>query len=109
MKKAFIGLSIGALAGIIDVIPMIVMDLTWDANLAAFSMWVIVGLFISVVDVKLNSFAKGILTAYLVLFPSAILIGWKEPQSLIPIVVMTTILGGLSGFFIDLVIKRKKL
>ena len=109
MKKALIGLTFGAIAGIIDVIPMIFMNLTWDANLSAFSMWVIVGLFISLVDMKLKSFVKGILTAYLVLFPCAILIGWKEPQSLIPILIMTTILGGLLGFVIDLVVKRKKL
>jgi hypothetical protein len=109
MKKALIGLTFGAIAGIIDVIPMIVMNLTWDANLSAFSMWVIVGLFISLLELKLNSFVKGILTAYLVLFPSAILIGWKEPQSLIPILIMTTILGGLLGFVINLMIKRKKL
>ncbi len=101
MKKIIFGLAFGALAGIIDVIPMIVQNLTWDANLSAFFMWVIVGFFISMVDMKLKPILKGILIAYLILFPSAILIGWKEPISLIPIIIMTTILGGLLGITLN--------
>lgn len=100
MKKYMIGLIGGMVAGVIDVIPMIIQDLTWDANVAAFSMWVVIGLFISVIDIKMNSIIKGIIIACLVLLPSAILIGWKEPVSLIPIITITVILGGLLGFFI---------
>jgi hypothetical protein len=37
MKKNLIGIGIGAIAGIIDVIPMIFMKLTWDANFSALS------------------------------------------------------------------------
>jgi hypothetical protein len=32
-KKILIGLAIGIEAGIIDVIPKIIQNLTWDANL----------------------------------------------------------------------------
>ena len=39
--------------------------------------------------------------AFLVLLPSAILIGWQEPVALIPITIMTLILGSLLGIFID--------
>ena len=34
MKKILIGLGIGAIIGIIDVIPMIIQNLTWDANIS---------------------------------------------------------------------------
>ena len=44
----------------------------------------------------------------MVLAPSAILIGWKEPISLIPIFVMTTILGSISGIIINKILKNKK-
>jgi len=47
------------------------------------------------------------LTAFLVLLPTAILIGWKEPVSLIPIAIMTTILGGLLGFLINKTLTKK--
>jgi hypothetical protein len=100
MKKIKIGILLGIVAGIIDVIPMIMQKLTWDANISAFSMWIVVGFLISTIDLKINSILKGILIAFLVLLPSAILIGWSEPFALIPIVIMTTILGGLLGFSI---------
>lgn len=37
MKKIKIGLLLGLVAGIIDVISMIIQDLTWDANISAFT------------------------------------------------------------------------
>ncbi len=75
--------------------------LTWDANISAFTMWIVVGFLIATIDLRMNSIIKGILIAFLVLLPTAILIGSKEPVSLIPIAIMTTILGGLLGFSIN--------
>jgi len=108
MKKIKIGIILGIVAGIIDVIPMIMQKLTWDANISAFTMWIVVGFLLSTIDLKLNSIIKGILIAFLVLLPTAILIGWKEPISLVPIIIMTTILGGLLGFSIKKVIGSKE-
>jgi len=105
MKK----IKTGILAGFIDVIPMIILKLTWDANLSAFIMWIVVGLLISTIDLKLNSIIKGILIAFLVLLSNAILIGSKEPFSLIPIIIMTNFLGGLLIFFINKIIGSSKL
>ncbi len=101
MKKAHLGLTLGILAGIIDVIPMIIQKLTWDANLLAFSLWVVSGFLISTSDIKIKGALKGMIISFLVLLPSAILIGWGEPLSLIPIFMMTLILGSGLGFFID--------
>ncbi|MGI6478238.1 MAG: hypothetical protein ACOX0M_02205 [Salinivirgaceae bacterium] len=107
MKKIKIGLLFGIIAGVIDVIPMIIQNLTWDANLSAFTMWIVVGFLIATIDLKINSVIKGILIAFLVLLPSAVLIGWKEPVSLVPIAIMTTILGGLLGFSINKTLTKK--
>lgn len=98
MKKIKLGLILGFVAGIIDVTPMIIQKLTWDANLSALTMWTIVGFFISTIDMKIHPVIKGILISFLALAPSAILIGWKEPFALIPITIMTIILGGVLGF-----------
>ena len=101
MKKQQIGILFGIVAGIIDVIPMVLQGLTWDANLSAFSLWLVSGFLISTINLRIKGFAKGIIVSFLVLLPSAILIGWKEPFSLIPIFIMTLILGSALGFFID--------
>jgi len=101
MKKIKIGILFGIIVGIIDVIPMIYQKLTWDANLSAFSLWVISGYLIANINNKSNSILKGIFISFLVLIPSAILIGWKEPFTLIPIFIMTSILGAILGCLID--------
>ena len=101
LSKIKIGIIFGIIAGIIDVIPMIFQKLTWDANLSAFSFWVITGFIISISNLKINSVLKGILISFLLLLPLAILIGWKQPASLIPIFVMTLILGSLLGYLIN--------
>ena len=108
MKKHVIGIGLGAVAGIIDVIPMVFMKLTWDANFSAFSMWVVIGFLISTSAVRINRLLKGLLISFLVLLPSAVLIGWTDPMSLFPIILMTTILGALLGLFIDIVINKKQ-
>ena len=101
MKKIVSGLSIGIVAGIVDVTPMILQKLTWDANLSAFSMWVIIGVLLQFVDFKIKGALKGILLSIMVITPIAILIGWQQPFTLIPVFIMTIILGSLSGYFTD--------
>ena len=92
---------LGAVAGVLDVIPMIVQGLSWDANLSAFLLWVINGFFISTSTLKMNPALKGVLISFLVLAPAAVLIGWNQPLSLIPIAAMTLILGAALGYMID--------
>jgi hypothetical protein len=106
MRKILIGIGLGSIAGIIDVIPMIFMNLTWDANISALLMWVIVGFFFSISSLKINGVLKGLIIAFLILLPSAILIGWSEPLSLIPIIIMTSLLGSVLGFSLDRIYKK---
>jgi len=101
MKKTQLGILLGIVAGIIDVVPMVFQKLSWDANLSAFSLWIISGFLIATTNLKIRGIAKGIVISFLVLLPAAILIGWKEPFSLIPISIMTLILGSALGFLID--------
>ena len=105
-RKILTGLLIGLAAGIIDVIPMIIQGLTWDANLAAFSMWIIIGFFLSVTNMKIKGVLKGLVISFLVLIPNLFIIGWKEPKSLIPIFIMTIILGSLAGFVYQKIVKE---
>ena len=105
-KKIITGLAIGLVAGIIDVIPMIIQKLTWDANLSAFSMWIIIGLFLSITSFKIKGILKGLIISFSVLLPNLFIIGWNEPLSLIPIIIMTLILGSLSGFIYQRIIKE---
>ena len=100
-KKIQTGILFGAIAGIIDSIPMALQGLSLDAILSAFSLWVVSGFLISTSALKIHWAAKGLLDSFLVLLPAAILIGWKEPVSLVPIAIMTLVLGSLLGYAIE--------
>ncbi len=101
MKKIHLGILFGTIAGIIDVIPMIIQKLTWDADLSAFFHWIIVGFFIAATNLQIKGAWKGLLISFLLLIPTAILISRQEPFSLIPMSVMTVILGLALGYTID--------
>jgi hypothetical protein len=106
MKKVILGIILGSLIGIIDVIPMVLQKLTWDANISAFLMWLVIGIFVSLYKFKIPIYIGSIITSFLVLLPCAIIIGWKEPFSLIPISVMTLLLSFILGLIMK-IIKHK--
>jgi len=101
MKKIYKGLFWGVVAGIIDVVPMILQKLPWNANLSAFSHWIIIGFIISTSSLKIISIFKGLLISILLLFPIAFIVGYQEPMSLIPMSIMTLILGCFLGWIIE--------
>ncbi len=97
-KKIMFGVGLGIIAGLIDLVPMIIQDLPWNANLSAFSMWVIIGFLVSVTELKINEILKSILIAFLVLFPNLFIIGIQNPISIFPIAIMTLLLSSILGF-----------
>jgi len=104
-KKITTGLLIGAIAGGIDLVPMLLQKLTWDANLSAFFLWVVTGFMVATSNLKINAALKGAVMALLCLLPGSFIIGWKEPLSLIPILIMTIVLGSLVGFIFHKLIR----
>ena len=99
------GIFLGVFAGIIDITPMIIQKLPIQSILSAFSMWVVLGFLINTSTLKITGALKGLLLSFLVLLPTAILIAQAEPASLIPIGIMTVILGVLLGFASDKLLK----
>ncbi|MFA6489847.1 MAG: hypothetical protein WCT52_04150 [Candidatus Micrarchaeia archaeon] len=95
------GVFFGALAGMIDVIPMVFQKLTWDANLSAFSMWVAAGIIISTSSLQMKGYLKGFLLSLLIAIPVLIIVGWNSPASLLPMGIAIVVLGSLLGHFID--------
>ena len=104
-KKIIKGVGLGVIAGLLDIIPMIMQGLPTHSILSAFSMWVVLGFLINTSTLEMNGVLKGLLLSFLVILPTAILIGQAEPVSLIPISIMTVILGSLLGFASDTFVK----
>lgn len=97
MKNYQLGLLLGACAGLIDLIPMFYQKLPFTADLSAFSLWIISGFLISTSNLKIKGIYKGMLISILVLTPTTFLVGGKQ---LIPIFIMTLILGSILGYSI---------
>jgi hypothetical protein len=97
-KKILIGVVLGIGAGVIDLVPMVLQGLTWDANLSAFFLWVVSGFMLATSNLQLPSLFKGIIISFLCLLPSVFIIGWDDPLTVLPIFIMTLILGSLLGF-----------
>jgi len=104
-RKIIMGTALGVIAGIIDITPMMIQKLPIHSILSAFSMWVVLGFLVNTSALKMNGVLKGLLLSFLVLLPTAILIAQGEPVSLIPISIMTVILGALLGFASDKIVK----
>jgi hypothetical protein len=100
MTKIIKGILVGAGAGVLDVLPMLAQKLPWDANLSAFCFWVVTGVVVATSNLNLRPVFKGVVLAFLILTPCVILIGWKEPISLIPIGIMTLLLGAGVGWLL---------
>ena len=98
MSKRIKFLITGVVVGIVDVVPMLLMKLTWDANISAFTMWVVISYLLYCNNQKYNQLIKSMVIAFLVLTPNAILIGWNNPINLVPVIIMTLLLSLLMGF-----------
>jgi len=101
MLKKYSGIIIGVVAGILDVIPMLIQKLPAEANLSAFVMWVVIGFVVSKINIGIKGAPKGIIMAIILIQPTAILIAAKEPQSLLPIGIATLLLGGFVGYAVE--------
>ena len=97
-KNILIGVLLGIGAGIIDLIPMMIQGLTWDANISAFLLWVVSGFILATSNLQLSPVIKGIVISFLCLLPSLPIIGWEDPIGLLPIFVMTLLLGAALGY-----------
>ncbi len=94
----------GTIIGILDVMPMVAKHMSIWANLSAFTHWIIVSLFIATANLNFltrNSIIKGILIAFLLLIPTALVIWPSDTTAIMPMSLSTLIFGGLLGWLLQ--------
>ncbi len=97
MTKLLVVLFIGFIAGIIDIIPMIIQKLDKYAIISAFVHWIVLAFLISYIVLPMPAWLKGLIIAELAALPILVLVWKDDPKSVIPIVIMSAILGLLVG------------
>ncbi len=98
MEKLIKSLLLGTAAGIIDVIPMVLQGLSWQANVSAILHWITLSIIITYARLPLNGWLSGISLGLLTGIPIAVLATETVPTSWIPILISSVVLGGLLGF-----------
>ena len=93
MNDILIALIIGIIAGIIDVIPMLIMKLNKFANLSAFSHWVVLGLIIPFVSWNIDPWLKGLIIGELAIIPTIFMVFTNDKKAIIPMIAMSALLG----------------
>jgi hypothetical protein len=102
MNEIIIALLIGTIAGIIDVVPMIIQKIDKYANLSAFIHWVVLGLIIPFVSWDIAPWLKGLIIAEISAVPILLIVAPKDQKAVIPISIMSAVLGvgvGLAGAY----------
>lgn len=97
MSKFIRAISIGVLAGVIDVVPMVLQKIDMYANASAFTHWVVMGIILSYLRTPLASWLQGLLIGELSVVPFILIVVKDSPGSVLPMVVMSAILGTLVG------------
>jgi len=97
MNNILVALAIGIVAGIIDVVPMIIQKLDRYACASAFVHWVALGLIIPFVDWDIQPWLKGMLIAVLSTLPVMIIVFPKDRKAIIPMTLFSSVLGALVG------------
>ena len=100
MNDFLIAILIGIVAGLIDVIPMIIMKLEKVANISAFTHYFVLGIVIPFVDWGLAPWITGVIISLLSALPIMIIVFPKDKKPLIPMTIFSIILGagiGLAG------------
>ncbi len=100
MNQFLISAIIGLVAGLIDVIPMIIQKLDKSSNLSAFIHYLALGLIIPFVNWELTPWAKGSLIAFLTSIPFMVLVFPKDKKAIVPMTIFSLIIGagiGIAG------------
>ena len=86
MRNILTALSIGTVAGIIDVVPMIIQKLDKYSCISAFVHWIVLALIIPYVCWDIQPWLKGVIIAELTAIPIMILVYPQDSKALIPII-----------------------
>ena len=105
MKKLAYALLFGAIAGIIDVLPMIAQGLNAYANWSAFAHWLVLGILMVYIQWSFKGWLKGLILAELTAIPILIIVSEDDPLGILPIVLMSAILGSILGWATERFIK----
>jgi len=107
VEKLVKALLLGTAAGILDVIPMLLQGLSWQANLSAFLHWLALGVIITFAKFPFAGWLSGLIIGTLTGIPIAVLTTATDATAWLPILASSVILGTTLGFMSEKLIQNQ--
>lgn len=101
MEKLIKSLLLGTAAGILDVIPMILLGLSWQANVSALLHWIALGVIITFARFPMAGWLSGLTVALLTGIPVAVLATATDHSAWLPILASSIVLGSMLGLLAE--------
>ncbi len=98
MSKLLIALLIGAAAGALDIIPMLLRKAPWHEVAVPFVHWLMLGVLIAYVQMPVHPALKGSIVAVMTTLPILISYSQTKPGAVLPILGISIVLGAVVGW-----------
>lgn len=101
MKKTFFIILIGLVLGIIDLIPLFIVNAPLFNMVSIIAFWLCTTLFISKTIFFKNSVINGLTVATLLMIPMALAVSASNPKDFLPMMFMAIVLGPIAGILLN--------
>ncbi len=98
MSKLLIALLIGAAAGALDTVPMLLRKAPWHEVAVPFVHWLMLGVLIAYVQMPVHPALKGSIVAAMTTLPILISYSQTKPGAVLPILGIGIVLGAAVGW-----------
>lgn len=97
MKDAWVVFSVGLVAGLLDLIPLVMVGAPWLNMVAIVVFWLVAVLFMAKTTLFANAWLNGLVVAVLIMLPLVLTVYTVNPKDFLPMLSMAVILGPLAG------------
>jgi hypothetical protein len=106
MRNALVIVIVGLAAGLLDLIPLVMVNAPLLNMVAIMVFWLVAVFFMAKVTLFRNPLLNGLTVAILIMLPVVMTVYTVNPKDFIPMLSMAVILGPLSGFAVSRGIKK---
>lgn len=107
MKDGIVILVVGLVAGLLDLIPLIMVKAPFLNMVSIVCFWLVAVLFMLKTTLFKNSFLNGFTVAVLLMLPVVLTVYTVNPKDFLPMLSMAVILGPLAGAAVRRGLKQK--
>lgn len=99
IRKTITAITIGLVAGFIDLIPLIMVKAPLLNMVSILMFWIITSYFVASVTILKNNILNGLVLSILNMLPLVVVIYTMNPKDFMPMLSMALMIGPLVGYF----------